>query len=295
VPPLANGATKGAAKETAKAVHPLVDALRRPYPCECGCRLVLTRDERLQGITALFRFDDAMRGWGYEPLYTLAADGLYREAQAKADASYRGVAVRDSPCLYRRLVGFAIHEIGHALGGDTSLANYGIPWGLPYAVPEWVPRDEAAEAAFVEPYNRVEARAWLGVDILGAALFGIDWELANARDVGTYGLYGGNAIVPPPPGFRAVPHWDSVHHAPEYYRRARRLEMEERAFFTEARVADMALAFEAAEAKGRAARKIAVHDAAEVLVDLPPRMPGGNDACICGSGQKFKRCCGPRA
>ena len=31
-----------------------------------------------------------------------------------------GIAVRDESCIYRRLVGFAVHELLHALNGDVT-------------------------------------------------------------------------------------------------------------------------------------------------------------------------------
>src|SRR5579871_879350 len=157
----------------------------------------------------MLRFDDAMRGWNYTPLYEVGADRLYREAQRKNDRDYRGIAVRDEDCLFQRLVGFAVHETLHALQGDPSRANYGIPFGLPYGVPLDV--SEGGEAEFLAPFNLAEARAWVGVAPLGRALFGIDWPLRTARDVGTYGFVGGNAIVEVPDGYRAVPHVDRNH------------------------------------------------------------------------------------
>ena len=185
----------------------VVDALSSPYPCGCDCFHTLTLEERIQGITALYRFDDALRGWGYQPIYELAADVLYRKAQAAADPGYRGITMRDDACVYRRLVGYAVHELIHALEGDPSKANYGIPWGAPYNVPVDLPEGE--EAAFIHPHNVGEARAFVGLRPVAVALFGIDWGVYTARDVGTYGFPGGNAIVPAPRGFRQVPHWDA--------------------------------------------------------------------------------------
>jgi len=46
----------------------LLDVFARPLPCACQCHQVLSTEERERSITALFRFDDAMRGWGYEPI-----------------------------------------------------------------------------------------------------------------------------------------------------------------------------------------------------------------------------------
>jgi SEC-C motif len=269
----------------------VVDALRRPYPCGCDCFRTLTLAERVQGVEALYRFDDALRGWGYQPIYELAADRLYRQAQREADPSYRGIAMRDDACVYRRLVGFAVHELIHALEGDVTKANYGIPWGAPYSVPVDVP--DGDEAAFLHPINVGEARAFVGVGPVARALFGVDWSVYTARDVGTYGFPGGNAIVEAPRGFRPVPHWDHIHHPREYDARARALEDAERGYFTDEKLCDYAARFADAEARGRKLRKAKYPPAAE-LARTPPRWPGRNDPCLCGSGEKFKKCCADR-
>ncbi len=139
----------------------IVEAYERPHRCACDCHATLTVEERAQGVEAMFRLDDALRGWGYVPLYEVGAHRLYREAQRANDPSYRGIAVRDEVCLYRRLVGFAVHEALHALQGDPSLANHGIPFGLPYGVPSELPA--GSERAYLHPFNQAEARAWVGV------------------------------------------------------------------------------------------------------------------------------------
>ncbi|HEX9104395.1 MAG TPA: hypothetical protein VF997_19425, partial [Polyangia bacterium] len=126
----------------------VVDALAAPHPCGCDCFHSLTLDERVQGVTALYRFDDALRGWGYHGVYELGSDRLYREAQERADPAYRGIPMRDDACVYRRFVGFAVHELIHALEGDVTKANYGIPFGLPYGVPLEVPA--GGEAAYLD-------------------------------------------------------------------------------------------------------------------------------------------------
>ncbi|HWE28298.1 MAG TPA: SEC-C metal-binding domain-containing protein [Polyangia bacterium] len=269
----------------------VVDALSSPYPCGCDCFHTLTIDERVQGVTALYRFDDALRGWGYQPIYELAADVLYRKAQAEADPKYRGIAMRDDACVYRRLVGYAVHELIHALEGDTTKANYGIPWGAPYNVP--IDLLDGEEAAFLHLHNVGEARAFVGLRPVAVAIFGIDWGVYTARDVGTYGFPGGNAIVPAPRGFRQVPHWDRQHHPREYYARARALEEAERGYFTDEKLREYADRCAAAETRGRMFRKVKFPPA-ETIARLAPRLPGRNDACICGSGEKFKKCCAPR-
>ncbi|HEY1585977.1 MAG TPA: SEC-C metal-binding domain-containing protein [Polyangia bacterium] len=242
-------------------------------------------------MEAIFRFDDALRGWGYQPIYELAADKLYRKAQAEADPNYRCITMRDDACTSRRMVGYVVHELIHALEGDPSKANYGIPWGAPYNVPADLPEGE--EAAFLHPFNVGEARAFVGLRPVAVALFGVDWGVYTARDVGTYGFAGGNAIVPAPRGFRQVLHWDRVHHRREYYARARALEEAERGYFTDEKLRDYAARFAAAEEAGRKRRKGA-RPPAEKLARIAPRLPGRNDVCICGSGEKFKKCCAAR-
>ena len=269
----------------------VVDALSSPYPCGCDCFRSLTLAQRIQGVEAMYRCDDALRGWGYQPFYELGSDRLYKEQQAKNDPKFRGVAMRDEACVYRRLVGFAVHEVIHALEGDTSKANYGIPWGAPYSVPVELPEGE--EEAYLHPHNVGEARAFVGVTPVAAALFGVDWGVYTARDVGTYGFPGGNAIVPAPRGCRQVPHWDRGHHPREYYERAKPLEAEARAYFTDDKLREYAARFAEAEAAGRKKRK-APFPPAEKLARIPPRLPGRNDNCLCGSGEKFKKCCAPR-
>jgi hypothetical protein len=267
----------------------VVEALAQPHPCACDCFNTLSLEERARGVEAMYRFDDAFRGWGYEPLYELAADRVYRLVQQRNDASYRGIPIRDSACIYRRLVGFAVHEVIHAVLGDTTKANYGIPWGAPYGVPVDVPIGE--EAQFLAPLNRAEAMAFVGVDAIAEALFDIDWSVYTARDVGTYGLVGGNAIVDAPNGFRPVPHFDREGHRDRYYELARRLEADARRALTTEKVAEICAAFEDAEQRGRSLAPKKRPAAADVA-RLPPRMPGRNDLCICGSAKKYKKCCG---
>ena len=234
-------------------------------------------------------FDDALRGWGYEPLYEPAAHGLFEAAKMRNDASYRGVPVRDDACIHARLVGFAVHELIHGVVGEPGEANWGIPWGLPYGVPEDLPAGE--EAAFVFPFNLAEACAFTGVARFAEALFGITWPLLTARDVGTYGFFGGNAIVPVPPGFRAVPHIDRQLCPAAYYPLARKLEDEARAYMTDDVVGQWCEEVHAAAEAGRSRRAQQFPDP-EVLARIEPRKPGRNDACVCGSGKKYKRCCG---
>jgi hypothetical protein len=267
----------------------VVEALSNPHPCPCDCFHTLTLEERTRGVVAMYRFDDALRGWGYEPVYDLAADRLYRLTQQRNDPNIRVVAVRDTACVYRRFVGFAVHEVIHAALGDTTKANYGIPWGAPYSVPDDVVPGQ--EAKFLEPFNRAEALAFIGVEAVAEALFEIDWTVYTARDVGTYGFPGGNALVPAPPGCRPVPHWDSTLHTKQYYELARRLERDARRALDDAMLARIVRAFEDAERKGRALAKGA-RPAPEKLAAIAPRVPGRNDLCVCGSAKKYKKCCG---
>ncbi len=270
----------------------VVEALAQPHPCACDCFHTLTLEERTKSIEAMYRFDDAIRGWGYQPMYELAADRVYRLLQQRNDPTFRGIPVRDTACIYRRLVGFAVHEAIHAAVGDTTKANYGIPWGAPYGVPEDLPLGKEAE--FLSPFNRDEATAFVGVGAVSEALFDIDWSVYTARDVGTYGFVGGNAVVPAPVGFRPVPHVDRDHDRARYYELARRLEADARRALTAAKVAEICGRFEEAEERGRALGK-AKRPRAEELARLAPRMPGRNDLCLCGSAKKYKKCCGAAA
>lgn len=265
----------------------LVDVLADPLPCECACHETLTLEQRAADVAAMYRFDDAMHGWGYVPDYTMGAYRLWRAAQARNDPAYRGVAVRDHACVHRRLVGFAVHEVLHALVGDVTKANYGIPFGAPYGVPEDVAKPE--EKAYLARFNEQEAIAFVGVAPLARALFGIDWAVYTARDVGTYGFAGGMSVVDVPPGYRPVPHVDRGNQPERYYALARRLEAAAAATLTDARLADFVARFEEAEARGR---RPGSRPDPRALAARPPRMPGRNDPCPCGSGQKWKRCCG---
>ena len=269
----------------------LIDALSRPHPCHDGCFRVLELGQRTRAITALYTLDDALRGHGYSPIYDLHGDLLWREAQRRADPSYRGVAVRFGECIYRRLLGAMLHEVIHASLGDPSKANYGIPFGLPYAVPEHVaPRDEAA---YLEPFNFDEARAFIGIWIIGPARFGIDWRTLNARDWGTYGFVGGNALLPAPRGHRSVGHVDAEHHAARYHARAQVLEERAREWMQGERLQSLIARIDEAAARGRATRARA-YPPPEQLACLEPRDVGRNDPCPCASGKKVKACCGLR-
>jgi hypothetical protein len=266
----------------------VVDAVKSPYPCLCRCHDRLSVAERAAGIDALYRFDDAMRGWGQTVIWDLAAPTLWR-LQQQLGGEQRWVAVRDSGCIHARLLGFCVHELVHAMCGDPELPNYGTPVGLPYGVPAHVA--PADEAAYLAPFNEHEARAWVGLAPVAYRLFQIEWELLPAREVGTYGFVGGNALVDVPEGYRRVPHYDHQHHTRRYMALAHELEDEARAWFTEARLDEIALRFEAAEALGRARRTEKFPPAREVA-RLRPAKPGRNDLCVCGSMRKWKQCCG---
>ncbi len=271
----------------------VIDGLRRQRPCAFDCHATLTAAQRIRAIECIHACDDALRGWGYEPLYDLHGDALWQEAQRADDPGYFKVAVRFGECIYRRLVGSVLHEVLHASFGDTTKPNYGMRFGLPYCVPADVP--QADEADHLAPHNWCEARAWSGVWILGARRFGIDWDVKTARDVGTYCFTGGNAIVPPKaPGWRPVAHVDPVHHADRYLAHARRLEAEARAWFTEDHLADILRQIDAAIERGKRARRRPFPSARDVAT-IAPRKAERNEPCPCGSGRKFKACCGDPA
>jgi hypothetical protein len=267
-------------------------AVTAQRPCQWDCHRTLTAAERALAIEAIYTCDDALRGWGYTPIYDIHGDLLWREAQRRDDASYRGVAVRFGECIFRRLVGGIIHEVLHASFGDTSKANYGMPFGLPYGVPRDVPEQD--EDAYLAPFNFCEARAFVGVWTLGQKRFGVTWDVRTARDVGTYCFRGGNALVPVPSGYRPVAHIDPVHHAERYMARARKLEDEARAWFTDANLAALIDGIDAAAARGKATRRERYPEPAEVAAIRPSKI-GRNDPCPCGSAKKVKSCCGDRA
>lgn len=265
----------------------VVDAIETPFPCPCQCHARLSLDERTAGIEALYRFDDAMRGWGQTVIWDLAAPTLWRIQQQLGEVKW--VAVRDGGCIHSRLLGFCVHETIHAVCGDPRAPNYGTPVGLPYGVPDEIP--PADEVAYLHPFNQQEARAWVGLAPVAYRLFGIEWTLLPARDVGTYGFPGGNALVNVPAGYRAVPHYDHAQHTRRYVALARKLEDEARDYFTPARLDEIAAQFEAAEAIGRAQRPTTYPSPREAA-RIKLRKPGRNDLCICGSMRKWKQCCG---
>jgi hypothetical protein len=122
-------------------------------------------------------------------------------------------------------------------------------------------------------------------------LFGIEWTLLPAREVGTYGFAGGNALVDVPDGYRRVPHYDHRLHTRRYVTLARKLEQEALGWFTTEKLGEIAEKFEAAEVRGRAQRPLEFPSAKE-MARLRPKQPGRNDLCVCGSMRKWKQCCG---
>lgn len=273
-----------------KGVRTIADAVIAQRPCPCDCHGTLGDEERVRGIKALYVCDDALRGFGYAPIYELHGDALWREAQQRNDPTYRGIAVRFGECLYRRLLGSMLHELLHASFGDVAKANYGLPFGLPYGVPIELP--PSGEEAYLASFNFCEARSFVGVWILGRALFGIDWDVRTARDIGTYGFVGGNALVPVPKGFRAVAHIDRNHHADRYYTRGRRVEDEARAWFADAsNVKSVVDGVHAAALRGHATRATRYPDPEKIGRARPSKI-GRNEPCVCGSAKKFKDCCG---
>ena len=266
----------------------LVQALEKQRVCACDCHRKLSPEERTRGVEALYFCDDVLRGWGYAPIYELHGDLLWREAQQKGDPSYRGVAVRFGECMYKRLVGSMLHEILHALHGDVTRANYGIPFGLPYGVPADVPPSD--EEKYLSKFNECEARAFVGVWILGKELFDIDWNLRTARDVGTYGFPAGNALVAVPRGFRPVAHLDRRHHETRYYARARALEEAARAELSRPDVLGglVARVREAADVGRSSGQK---WPRARDFGHMAPKRTLSTDPCTCGSNRPYKDCC----
>lgn len=265
----------------------VVDAVKTPYPCSCNCHEALSYDERVAGIEALYRFDDAMRGWGQTVIWDLAAPTLWRIQQQLGAVSW--VTVRDGPCIHARLLGFCVHELIHAMCGDPTKPNWGTPVGLPYGVPDAIP--PAEEAAYLHPFNQNEARAFVGLGAVAFRLFAIEWTILPAREVGTYGFPGGNALVDVPEGYRRVPHYDHTHHTRRYMALAQKLEAEARDWFTPHKLDEIHARFTEAEAIGRAKRPLPFPSPKEVA-RLKPKKPGRNDLCVCGSMRKWKQCHG---
>jgi hypothetical protein len=270
----------------------VASALTTARVCPCDCHATLSLADRTAGIRAVYKLDDALRGWGYTPIYDVHGDRLWREAQKKNDSSYFGVAVRFGECIYRRLLGSLVHECIHAVCGEVGKANYGILFGLPYGVPQEIP--EKDEATFLDTFNFGEARAWVGVWIVARRMFGLDWDLRTARDVGTYCFVGGNALVPAIAGYRPVAHIDRQHHPERYYARAERLQERARAWFAEEGNLDQVVRrIEEATALGERKRPQKYPDA-EVIARAAPKKIGRNEPCVCGSAAKFKDCCATR-
>ena len=270
----------------------VVDALLVQRPCQWDCHRTLTVAERARAVSAIYTCDDALRGWGYTPIYDLHGDLLWRDAQRRNDASYRGVAVRFGECIFRRLVGSILHEALHASFGDTSKANYGMPFGLPYGVPRELPESE--EDTYLAPFNFCEARAFVGVWLVAEQRFGITWDVRTARDVGTYCFRGGNALVPVPVGYRPVAHIDPVHHEDRYFARARKLEHEAREWLSTEHVAKVVATIDDAAARGHASRP-RQYPAPDDIARVRAEKIGRNDPCPCCSAKKVKDCCGASA
>jgi hypothetical protein len=268
-----------------RGVH---EALLEQHPCFGSCHETLSVAQRTRAVEIVYHCDDALRGWGYVPVYDIDGDRLWRAAQARNDPGYRGIAVRFGECIYRRLVGAMLHEVLHAVFGDPSRPNHGIPFGLPYAVPESVP--ERDEESYLAPFNFAEARAFAGVWVLAERVFELDWRVLNARDFATMCFPGGNALVPPPRGFRAVAHVDPEHHPERYLRRVRAVEEEALAWFTPAHLDEIVRTIEVAAAAGRSTRPRGYPSPADVA-RVSPRAWGRNDPCPCASGRKVKACC----
>jgi hypothetical protein len=270
----------------------VVDAVTTHRVCPCDCFATLSPADRVAGIRAVYKLDDALRGWGYTPIYDVHGDRLWREAQQKNDARYRGVAVRFGECIYRRLVGSLVHECIHAVCGDVTKANYGVLFGLPYAVPSEIP--EKDEEAFLDTFNFGEARAWVGVWIVGRRMFGLDWDLRTARDIGTYCFTSGNALVPAIAGYRPVAHIDRQHHQERYYAKGRKIEERARAWFdADGNLEALIARIEEAAAVGEKKRP-RKYPEPQAIAAAPPKKIGRNEPCVCGSAKKFKDCCAER-
>jgi hypothetical protein len=148
----------------------VVDAVTTHRVCPCDCFAELSLADRVAGIRATYKLDDALRGWGYTPIYDVHGDRLWREAQQKNDASYRGVAVRFGECIYRRLLGSLVHECIHAATGDVGTycfvgGNALVPAIAGYRPVAHVDRQHHPERYYAKARKlEASARAWFDAD-----------------------------------------------------------------------------------------------------------------------------------
>jgi len=98
----------------------VVDAVQTPIPCACRCHELLTVEERMAGIEALYRFDDAMRGWGQTVLWDLAAPMLWRIQQRLGGVGWVAVLDGGAAATRRELV----------LARARRVAPFDLIWGL---------------------------------------------------------------------------------------------------------------------------------------------------------------------
>ncbi len=119
----------------------VVDAVTTARVCPCDCFATLAPAERLKGIRAVYTLDDALRGWGFTPIYDVHGDRLWKEAQQRNDETYRGVAVRFGECIYRRLLGSLVHECIHATCGDYDQGQLRHPLRVALRGPRRHPRE----------------------------------------------------------------------------------------------------------------------------------------------------------
>jgi SEC-C motif len=279
----------GVVRLHSRSMISLQAALATQRRCACACAALMTVEQRTRGVEALYACDDMLRGYGYEPDYDRRGDFLFRAAQKKADPDHRVVAVRFGECVHKRLLGSMLHELLHAAFGEPPKANYAIPWGMPYSVPNEVAVKD--EEAFIARFNESEARSFVGVAVMAKARFDIDWEARTARDVGTYCFVGGNALVPAPKGFRPVAHFDRQHHEHPYYQRAKRLEDAARTWFADTKNVESLMGqWKEREALGRASRKTKLPPPAD-FGRMAPKKTLSNEPCICGSEQTYAACC----
>jgi uncharacterized protein YecA (UPF0149 family) len=85
-----------------------------------------------------------------------------------------------------------------------------------------------------------------------------------------------------------------VHHADRYLPRARALEADARAWFTEENLVMLERDFRDAATRGHRSRAGKYPPSVEVA-RIVPRKIGRNDPCPCGSARKVKGCCGDGA
>ena len=264
-----------------------------PYPCGCDCFHTLTARRA--------RRRASRRSFASTTRCTAGATSRSTSSPPTSSIARRRPrpirAIAASPCATTR-ASTAASSASPCTSSSTRSratrrkANYGIPWGAPYSVPVDLPEGE--EAAFLHPFNVGEARAFVGVrPVAPGALRHRLGRLHRARRrhlrLRRRQRHRRRAARLPPGA--ALGSVSTIRASTT--RCARALEEAERGYFTDEKLRELRRALR----RRRGARPHASQErapAADELARIPPRLPGRNDVCLCGSGEKYKKCCAPR-